>query len=311
MKTGRVRGVVGLVACALVTCLALAATTVRAAEDAASLPRLMSPDDLARAIERSDIQLCIVDMRESVADYWKGHIPGSVYLSVDTLTCPDGGVPAMLAPGRALVAVLGRMGISRRTHVVVYGSAGDYRHAYLLWALDHLGHDALSVLDGGFDAWERAGLPLTQDYPSVELTRYEPLFRSTTLCRVDLDQVKALLDDEASVLVDARPGMMYAGLAGAWKRLGHIPGAVNRYWADDLTADGLFRDPEVLRDEYSSLGVTPDKYVIVSCGVGMMSAHTYFTLKYVLGYPNVANYDGGFNEWSNVDELPVEAGGGQ
>ncbi len=92
------------------------------------------------------------------------------------------------------------------------------------------------------------------------------------------------------------------------KRKGHIKGALSRFWGEDLDTTGVWKGAVELRAAYERLGVTPDRKIITSCGQGQMSSHTYFTLKYLLGYPDVRNYDGSFNEWSNIVELPVETG---
>jgi thiosulfate/3-mercaptopyruvate sulfurtransferase len=112
-------------------------------------------------------------------------------------------------------------------------------------------------------------------------------------------------------LLDVRPAELYTGEKGFWKRKGHIKGAINHFWGEDLKDDGSWKSKEELTGAYEKLGATPDTTIIVSCGQGLMSAHAYFTLKYILGYPKVKNYDGGFNQWSNIDELPVEVGPGQ
>jgi thiosulfate/3-mercaptopyruvate sulfurtransferase len=113
------------------------------------------------------------------------------------------------------------------------------------------------------------------------------------------DWLAANLSNPKVWIIDMRPAELYSGEKGTWKRKGHIQGAVHN--------NGTWKDVEVLRKAYADIGVAPDMAVIVSCGQGQMSAHTYFTLKDVLGFPSVRNYDGSFNEWSNVDALPVES----
>jgi thiosulfate/3-mercaptopyruvate sulfurtransferase len=111
-------------------------------------------------------------------------------------------------------------------------------------------------------------------------------------------------------LLDVRPLQLYSGEKGPWRRKGHIKGAIHHFWGEDIREDGTWRSGEDLKKAYAGIGVTPNKDIIVYSGEGMMSAHTYFTLKYILGFSYVRNYDGGFSEWSGVDELPVEVGGG-
>jgi thiosulfate/3-mercaptopyruvate sulfurtransferase len=220
----------------------------------------------------------------------------------------DHGVPGMLAPPEALAIMLGRMGITPRTTVVVYTEQGDFKAPYLLWALDYLGHPSAVMLDGGFGMWQKEGRPVTQDYPKITPARYPVPRRLRNEVRARMSEVKEVVADGGAVLLDVRPLALYTGEQGPWKRKGHIPGARHHFWGDDLNADGTFKNKADLQQAYEALGATPDKLIIVSCGQGQMSAHSYFTLKYLLGYPRVKNYDGSFNEWSNLPSLPVTIG---
>jgi thiosulfate/3-mercaptopyruvate sulfurtransferase len=220
----------------------------------------------------------------------------------------DQGVPVKLTPPEILAAMLGKMGINERTMIIVYTEQGDYKAPYLIWALDYLGHEFSAVLDGGFEKWQREARPVTQDYPKIEPTRYRLPHKLNQEVRAGLEEVKQIVDTGGAVLLDVRPNKLYAGEAGPWKRKGHIKGAINHFWGEDLTVDGTWKSKEDLGKGYEMLGATPDKLIIVSCGQGQMSAHSYFTLKHILGYPRVKNYDGSFNEWSNIDELPIGTG---
>jgi thiosulfate/3-mercaptopyruvate sulfurtransferase len=250
-----------------------------------------------------------VDVRESVKDYWAGHLPGAIYFSPEALRLADGGVPVMLTPPDVLAAMLGRMGITPDAAVVVYTEKGDYKAPYLIWALDYIQHERAAVLDGGFGKWKAEGKPVTQDYPAITTASYPAPRALNDAIRVSLEDVKEVVERGGAVLLDVRPTALYRGDEGPWKRRGHIKGARHHFWGDDLAPEGVWRPAAELRATYEALGVTPDKRVIVSCGQGQMSAHVYFTLVYVLGYKNVANYDGSFNEWSVHEELPVETGG--
>jgi len=248
----------------------------------------------------------IIDLRQDVKDYWQAHIPGAVYLNPEALRLADGGVPVKLMPPDALAIMLGKMGIREKTKVIIYAEQNDYKAPYLIWALDYIGHPQASILDGGFSQWQKENLPVTQDYPKIGAVNYSPSSKVNPEVRANLDEVKEVVNRGDAVLLDVRPMEMYNGEKGNWKRTGHIPGAINHFWGDDLNASGFWKDKEELRQAYEMLGATPDKLIIVSCGQGLMSASGYFVLKHILGYPRVKNYDGGFNEWSNIDILPVE-----
>lgn len=288
------------------TCFAVAAVLGVPAKAQGAHRGLVTTQWVAANLSSDDVR--IVDVCSGVADYWQAHIPGAVYLSPDAIRWPDQGVPLKLIRPEALVRLLGELGIDKKTTVLIYTETGDYKAAYLLWALDYIGHRSVFILDGGFTKWRREGRPVTQDYPEITPTVYPRPSRLNQDVRATLDEVKAALDDTNTVILDVRPVALYTGEQGASKRKGHIAGAINHFWGRDLTPNGVWRSKQDLTEVYNSLGATPERRIIVSCGQGQMSAHAYFTLKYILGYKNVANYDGGFNEWSNIDELGVNKG---
>lgn len=256
-----------------------------------------------------DADLRIVDLRSDIREYWKAHIPGAVYLSPEALRLPHRGVPGMLAPPQILAGILGRLGVTPDTLVVAVSEANDFHASYLLWALDYLGHRRWALLSGGMKRWVEERRPLTQDYPQVRPMHYRiPGPRPDR--RATLEQVRDALDDDSTILLDVRPSALYTGEEGAWKRPGHIRGAVNLFWGHNLTETGAFKPIEDLQSMYEAVGATPDRRIIVSCGQGQMASQTYLVLRYFLGYPDVRLYDGSFSEWSNHDDLPVETGRG-
>jgi len=268
------------------------------------LPRLVTTDWLAANLEMKDLR--IIDMRDSVKAYWENHIPGAVYVHPDALRWPDAGVPVKLMPLKDFADLLERLGISRNTYVVVYGEAGDYKAPYFLWALDYIGHKYAGIVDGGFTKWQNEQRPLTQDYPKIRPQSYSvSAFRTQHGVRAELGDVKYAVQTGDTLILDARPHELYTGEQGPWKRLGHIKGARHHFWGDDLNPDGTFKTEDALKKVYDELGITDDTRVIVSCGQGQMSAHTYFVLRYILGHKRVKNYDAGFNEWSNIEDLPT------
>ncbi|MCX5904788.1 MAG: sulfurtransferase [Proteobacteria bacterium] len=269
-------------------------------------PHIITTEWLSANMKRLDIR--IIDIREKVTDYWQAHIPGAVYINPEALRLSDRGVPVKLMPPEALEIMLGKMGVSRMMKVVVYGEQSDYKAAYLIWALDYLGQSFSGMLDGGFSKWQQEKRPVvTQDYPRARAAAYS-IFNLHEQWRAPLRAVKAAAENNSSVIVDVRPLEFYTGEKGFWKRKGHIKGAVHHFWGDDLKADGTLKSKEELKQAYEKIGVTPDKNIIVYCGQGQMSAHTYFVLKYMLSCFKVRNYDGGFNEWSSIAELPVVTG---
>lgn len=269
-------------------------------------PRLVSTEWLEANLKNENLR--ILDIRFDVQYYWKAHIPGAVYFPADAMRLADKGVPEKLMPPEILALMLGRMGISENTMVVLYTELADSLPPYLVWALDYLGHKNSAVLDGQLDKWRNEGRVLTQDYPAITPTEYRLPTQLNQAVRATADEVRAAVEKGGAVLLDSRPLKAYAGEKGTWKRKGHIPGAKNRFWMDDLNPDGTWKGKEELKPAYSALGVTPDKPVIVYCGKGLQAASTYFTLKHVLGFPDARVYDGSFGEWANLEPLPVETG---
>ncbi len=294
--TGKARGGTRL-------CRALALLAVASALEASGNgPRFVSPEWLSANLEKPDIR--IVDMRADIRDYWEAHIPGAVFLDSEALRWPDRGVPGKLLAADALARLLGEMGIGRNTRIIVYSEVNHYRAAYFVWALDTIKHKPWAVLENGFLGWKRRALATTPDYPGIRPVRYEFTDETDREVRATTEDVRDR-DPDKTILLDVRPAELYSGEKGSWKRRGHIPGAVNHFWVEDLNNDGSWKDKGTLLKAYADLGVVPEKAIIVSCGQGQMSSHTYLTLKYVLGFTRVRNYDGSFNEWSNNDALPV------
>lgn len=254
----------------------------------------------------TDDNIRIIDMRPDIRDYWQSHIPGAVYLDSSILRWPEEGVPSKLIQPEALTTLLGRMGVSENTMVIVYYDKNGYPPFYLIWALDYIGHKNSALLEDGIEKWRQEGRPLTQDYPQIKPLTYRWSGKVQAEVRATTEQVTKEIK-RGAVLIDVRPADLYNGEKGTWKRKGHIKGAINHFWASDMLGDGSWKTRDELLIDYEKQGVTPERTIIVYCGQGQMSAHTYFTLKHVLGFPKVKLYDGGFNEWSVREDLPVES----
>jgi thiosulfate/3-mercaptopyruvate sulfurtransferase len=289
----------------LLTFFLLALTATRVATGAQS-NLLKTTDWLAANLDNPGVR--IVDLRYGVEYYWQAHVPGAVHLFPDALTLPENGVPSKPIPPEMLAQVLGRMGITDSTTVVAYSEVVDSLSPYLTWLLDYIGHKRQALVIGEFDRWRSEGRPLVQNFPRIQAAVYRLPAKLNEDVRARLADVKAALGNEKTVILDVRSPAMYGGDAGYTKRLGHIPGAVNRPWLRDFTDGYTWRDSAELRKEYEQLGVTPDKRIIVCCTRGYRSTTTYVTLKHLLGYERVAVYDGSFSEWSDVADVPVATG---
>ncbi len=290
--------------------LTAAGGSVRA--QALRLPGLVSTEQLAAW--QGERAVSLVDVRPDVFAYLKDHLPGATYLHTETLRASRGGVPTQLLDPESYIRLFARLGVALDRPVVIY-SAGETRNmdaTFVAWLLAGFGHPQVYVLDGGYFKWVLEHRPVVRHYPRIDESR----FRDTSFRpeQASLDEVRRAMHREGAVLVDARPPDQYAGEAGAQMRRGHIPGAVNRYWRDDLEREGfgfVWKEPERLRAEYAALGITPDKDIIAYCNSATEASHVHFTLRYLLGYPRVRVYVGSWTEWAEREELPAESGGRQ
>jgi thiosulfate/3-mercaptopyruvate sulfurtransferase len=274
----------------------------------ATLPQLISTDELARWHDRP---MTVVDVRADMFTYLKGHLPGAVYLNIESLRAAERGVPAQLLPPADYAEIFGRLGLRMDRPVVIY-SAGETRNidaTFVAWLLAGFGHPKVYVLDGGFFKWELEQRPVVPQYPQVIPVRFAAKAFRPEMASVD--EVRQSLGTGKITLVDARPDDQYAGEAGAQMRRGHIPGAISHYWQNDLTQEGfghVWKSASTLRSEYAAQGITPDKNIIVYCNSTTEASHVHFTLRFLLGYPRVRIYTGSWTEWAARRELPIAAG---
>jgi thiosulfate/3-mercaptopyruvate sulfurtransferase len=246
--------------------------------------------------------LRVVEVDMSPNSCKDAHIPGAVFWKIATeLLRPD---LSINPDATAIEKLLSRSGISPETTVIAYGSYPG-TSAWTFWFLKTYGHDNVRVLNGGYQKWVAEGRPLTSEFSSFAPTSYQAKSPDPSL-RVLQSEVQASLGQSDYVLLDVRTLQEYRGEVFTTKppqgteRAGHIPGAVHLDHMLSFNEDGTFKSAEALQTLYSSQGITPDKTVFPYCAIGGRSAHIWFVLKCLLGYPNVRNYDGSWNEWSSL-----------
>jgi thiosulfate/3-mercaptopyruvate sulfurtransferase len=275
----------------------------------AAPPRIVSTEELARWQAAGPV--VVIDVRTDVFTYLKGHLPGAEYLNTETIRASEGGIPTRLLSGQQYSELFSRLGISLEQPVVVY-SAGETHNidaTFLAYLLAAFGHPKVFVLDGGYFKWELEQRPIARHYPRIPITRFPSAPFHPEIA--SLADVQRALQTRDAVLVDARPPDQFAGEAGAQMRRGHIPGAINHYWQDDLTQAGfghVWKTADELRAAYRAQGITPDKNIITYCNSATEASHVYFTLRYLLAYPKVRIYVGSWTEWAEQDGLPIETG---
>lgn len=210
---------------------------------------------------------------------------------------------------------MSRIGVDNDTTVVFYGDKNNWWAAYAFWVFQLFGHDKAKLMDGGRLKWEREGRPMTREVPQFAPTQYKSNPRNDAPLRAFRDQVLAH-SETGKPLVDVRSPAEFSGeklhmpeypQEGAL-RGGHIPGAQNVPWSRAVnTEDGTFKSADELRGIYEGeKGLKPTDDIITYCRIGERSSHTWFVLKYLLGYDKVRNYDGSWTEWGNLVNVPIE-----
>ncbi|MEK0327562.1 MAG: sulfurtransferase, partial [Nitrosopumilus sp.] len=205
-------------------------------------------------------------------------------------------------------------GIKSDTEVILYGDFNNWFAAFVFWVFKYYGHENLKIMNGGRKKWELENKEYTTEEPNITPSQYTSGPPDEGL-RAYLYDVRRALDRPDTVMVDVRSPKEFTGEITAppeypmehAQRGGHIPGANNIPWATAVNdADGTFKTVDELKQNYQPKGVTPDKDVICYCRIGERSSHSWFVLKYLLGYPKVRNYDGSWTEWGNMIGNPVE-----
>ncbi|UVW30343.1 sulfurtransferase [Massilia sp. H6] len=278
---------------------------------------LISATDLARHIDQPD--WVVVDCRHDLADpaagrdgYAIGHLPGAVFANLDTDLSgaklgPDGEFRGRhpLPDKQALLETLRALGVNDNSQVVAYDAHGGMFAARLWWLLRWLGHEAVAVLDGGMAAWQSLGQPLSTEVPSRArgtIASGAPLVSTVTLRDV-MDNIET---GERSV-IDARAADRFRGENETIDPVGgHIPGAKNRFFKDNLQPDGRFKDASTLRAELAPLVPDPAR-AIMQCGSGVTACHNLLALE-VAQMPGAALYPGSWSEWVADATRPVARG---
>jgi thiosulfate/3-mercaptopyruvate sulfurtransferase len=272
---------------------------------------LVSTDWVAQ--RQDDPTVRIIESDEDVLLYDTGHVPGSV--KVDWHADLNDPLTRDYLDGERFAELMRSRGIGPDTTVVFYGDKNNWWATYALWVFKLFGHDRVKVMDGGRKKWEDEERPMTTDVPSYPRSEYPVPERRDEEIRAFRDDVMRHLET-LGALVDVRSPEEYRGerlhmpdypQEGAM-RGGHIPGARNVPWARAVNPDtGEFRSADELRAIYEEeIGLRPDDDVVAYCRIGERSSHTWFVLRYLLGYDRVRNYDGSWTEWGNTVRAPIE-----
>ena len=269
---------------------------------------LVSTDWVAQNLSAPNLRLVEVDVDTTAYD--QGHIPGAVGWNWQTQLQDN--IRRDLIDKSTLEKLLGVSGISNDTAILLYGDNNNWFAAYALWQLKYYGHKDVRLINGGRKKWLEEKRPLTKETVNVKPTTYRVSGTDESL-RAYKEEVFSIVEGrKPGQLVDVRSvdeftGKIIAppGMSETAQRAGHVPGAANIPWAQASNEDGTFKSFDDLKKLYESKGITGQDEVIAYCRIGERSSHTWFVLKYLLGYGNVRNYDGSWTEWGNLIGAPI------
>ena len=262
----------------------------------------------------SDAGVRLLEVDVDTAAYDEGHISGAVGLNWQTQLCDQ--VRRDILTKEQFEQLCQDSGISNDTTIIFYGDNNNWFATYALWQFRYYGHDEskLKVMNGGRQKWIDEGNELVTDTSSPAVTDYKAKFPDDNV-RATKDHVLPTLDQGVVNLVDVRSPAEFTGeiiappgLPETAQRPGRIPGAANIPWATAVAEDGTFKSYDELKEIYEGAGVDPDKETVAYCRIGERSSHTWFALKYLLGYEKVRNYDGSWTEWGNLVGAPIAKG---
>jgi len=249
------------------------------------------------------------------SNYSLGHIPGAVLF--DWKNDINDLVRRNVLSRQACEELLQKAGLNNNTTLILYGDFNNWFAAFAFWVFKYYGYDDVRLMNGGRKKWLLEDRPMSKEIPQYAKRNFRASEADNSI-RVFLNYVVQSLEkvkNNTVAMVDVRSPKEFTGEILAppeyptehAQRGGHIPGAKNIPWGQAVNDnDGTFKSADDLKKLYESNGITPDKEVVAYCRIGERSSHTWFVLKYLLGYPNVKNYDGSWTEWGNMINNPVE-----
>jgi thiosulfate/3-mercaptopyruvate sulfurtransferase len=271
---------------------------------------LVSTEWVAAHANDSNVRIAEVDVDTKAYD--EGHVPGAIGWAWNTQLCDT--LRRDILSKEQFEELMSSSGVTPDSTLVIYGDNNNWFAAWALWQAKVYGHKDVRLMNGGRKKWLAEGRELTIDKPQIRPTSYRAQSADLSL-RAFLPQVQAASANRSAAMVDVRGPQEFTGeilappgLPETCQRGGHIPGARNIPWGKAANDDGTFKAADELRALYGAEGIDGSRPVIAYCRIGERSSHTWFVLKYLLGFDNVTNYDGSWTEWGNLVGAPVEKG---
>ena len=261
-------------------------------------------------VNDNNVRIAEVDY-DPKANYNLGHIPNAVLF--DWKKDINDPLNRNIISKDDCSILLQKAGINNDTILVLYGDFNNWFAAFAFWVFKYYGYKDIRLMNGGRKKWLEEDRPISKESPNFSKGNFQAAEPDESI-RVYLDYVRNRVMSQQGTLVDVRSPAEFTGQITAppeyptehAQRGGHIPSAQNIPWGQAVNEDGTFKSVEDLKKLYEPKGITPDKEVITYCRIGERSSHTWFVLKYLLGYPNVKNYDGSWTEWGNMINNPIE-----
>lgn len=250
----------------------------------------------------------VLDLRKK-EDYDAGHIPGASWINSADLSATDkNGVKGQIAPAEKVASVISAVGAKPDSTIVLYDASNNLSSSRVLWVLEVYGHKDVRVMNGTWTVWQAEAKPVTKDAPKSTATQYAFTAAPNEGIIANFDEIVKAVGDPSKVICDARTPEEYAGRDVRSKNGGHVPSAVNVNYTLANSKDGKYLPAEDLRKLYADAGVkaADSQTVYTYCQTGVRAAHSWFVLKYLVGYKNVENYDGSWEEWGNKDGAKIE-----
>jgi thiosulfate/3-mercaptopyruvate sulfurtransferase len=272
---------------------------------------IVSPGWLAEHINAPDLRIVDAswflpgDQRDAKGLYETRRIPGAIFFDIDEISDTESSLPHMLPSPEKFASRMKRLGIGDGCRIVVYDSQGLFSAARVWWTFRVMGHEDVTVLDGGFPAWERGGYEIETGPPQHRMERHFTARMRSDLVR-DLADMRRAVEGGASIL-DARPAPRFRGEAPeprAGLKSGHMPGAKSVPSGSLVNENGQLRSADELRAIFSSAGADPAKPALCTCGSGITAAMIALALAR-LGRWDAAVYDGSWAEWGSRDDTPI------